>query len=764
MVGCGCAAVTCQLALARTRAKAHRPLPSAGPPAEPPPPVVRKRDAALALLAFAVLFIALEVNGYTRTSATWDEPMHLTSGYAALAYQDYRVDPTHPPFVRMWAALPSWLAGDSFMDRATIDKASVPEWYSDAYAFARQFLYVDNDADRLLYAARFMIVLLGVLLGVFLFCWVHEWLGFLPAVCALVLYTLEPNIAAHSTLVTTDLGVTCFMFGAVYFLWRACRRRTTLNVAGLGLCCALAMVTKFSAVLLAPIVLLLLAYAVWRRMMPARSAAGIAIVVAAATFVTIWAAYGLRHDASASRTWSYHLESTEMALSAPRLAGLVGWIDAHQLLPNAFTEGILLSQTTTLEIGAFMAGEVSQEGWWYYFPFAFLIKTPIGLILLIGIGIFAGLKGRKGDRVSVVPFIAVPVTVYMAVAMMGQINIGLRHILPVYPFALLVAVSAIARLAAMSRAGRTVAVTLVVVALAEFASSYPDSLAFFNQLVGGPNNGFRYLADSNLGWGQNLKPLKRWMGQRGVSHVNLAYFGQADPAYYMIDCTYLPGSSTFALDSIARPQLPGYVAISGTVLSGVYLAPQWRLFYSGFRDLTPAAVIGNSLRVYWIEEWPEPPARDALIADPASYRVLGDALLFGLQWPEPALAHYRTYLERHPGEAGVLVNAGLALVAEGREEEAVRTFHEAVDAAPENGIARLTLARALFGAGDLGGADVHAQRAVTLRPFDPATYELLGRVRAVQGQFDEARRLFRRALEIDPTYLKAREALHPLER
>ena len=71
-----------------------------------------------------------------------------------------------------------------------------------------------------------MNVLLGVVLGLLLFCWVGEWLGFRAAVVALGLYTIEPNIAAHSSLVTTDLGVTCFMFGAVYFLWRTSRRLT----------------------------------------------------------------------------------------------------------------------------------------------------------------------------------------------------------------------------------------------------------------------------------------------------------------------------------------------------------------------------------------------------------------------------------------------------------------------------------------------------------------------------------------------------------
>lgn len=717
----------------------------------------------MVLLAFAVSFIALEVNAYTRKSATWDEPIHLTSGYAALTEQDYRVDPTHPPFVRMWAALPLWLTDRPAMDTGAIERASVPAWLTDAYAFAHRFLYVENDADRLLYAARFMVVILGVLLGVFLFCWANEWLGFVPAVCVLALYMLEPNLAAHSALVTTDLGITCFMFGTVYLLWRTARQPTRLNVAGLAACFALAIVTKFTAVLLAPIVVMLLAWAVYRRAIPARAAAGIAVVLAATAYVVIWAAYGFRYDASASGGWSFHFDGSDIARGAPVLASLVGWIDGHQLLPNAFTQGLLFGQTAALELGAFLAGDISTDGWWYYFPFAFVIKTPIWLILLIGVGVYAALTLPRDRARGVLPFVAVPVAVYLAAAMTGGINIGLRHILPIYPFALLVAAAAIARLIAMGRRGRLVAATVGVVALAEFATVYPHNLTFFNQLVGGPSNGFRYLTDSNVGWGQNLKPLKKWMDRNGVSHVNLAYFGQADPAYYKIDCTYLPGSPNFALDSVARPRLPGYVAISSTVLSGVYLPPQWRPFYEPFLDMTPVAVIGNSMRVYRIDRWPETPGPKT-DADVEARRELADALLFGLGWPTRALVYYREYLERRPDEAGPLVNSGVALAAMGRASEALETFRRAVHLAPEDGGAQLTLGRALFASGDLAGADVHGQQAVRLKPDDPVAHHLLGRVRAVQGRDEEARRYFHRALELDPASADVRRDLSYLDR
>jgi hypothetical protein len=162
----------------------------------------------------------------------------------------------------MWAALPLMALNGINLDTAIIDETDPTAWAMEKlFVFSHQFMYVDNDADRLLYAARFMVVILGVLLGVLLFCWVNEWLGFRAAVVALAFYTIEPNIAAHSSLVTTDFGVTCFIFGAVYFLWRTCRRPGALNIAGLTVFFVLSIISKFSALVLGPIAVLLLAFA-----------------------------------------------------------------------------------------------------------------------------------------------------------------------------------------------------------------------------------------------------------------------------------------------------------------------------------------------------------------------------------------------------------------------------------------------------------------------------------------------------------------------
>jgi hypothetical protein len=544
---------------------------------------------ALVLAAFAIVFSTLCVVSYTRQSATWDEPQHLTAGILALRRGDYRLDPEHPPLVRLWAALPAAMAAR--VNTAPIEEFNPLEWVGVAqFYFSHRFLYSNNDADRLLYRARFMNVLLGVLLGVLMFAWVREWLGFWPATLTLALFCLEPNLQAHASLVTTDMGIACFMFGTLYFLWRSTRRWSAGNLAGLTLFFVLSIVTKFSALLLGPIVLLLLILA---RVNPAKIA-GLVALLAAVSWLAIWTVYGFRYAPSVNPHWLYRLEQEAMTVQrVPRTARIVGWADQHRLLPNAFLQGFLHGQMKAQKRGAFFAGQNSPTGWWYYFPAAFLMKTPVSLLLLAGVGL--ALCYRQWRTVG---FILVPAAIYVGFAMTQRLNIGVRHLLPVVPLVLMVATLGATKL--FERA-RVVIFVLLAFWLFEFARAYPHNLAFFNQFVGGPRNGYKYLVDSNLDWGQDLKPLKRWMDAQGVEQIALAYFGTADPAYYGIRCTNLPGTVFYLENFISSPQLPGYVAVSATVLQGVYLSEAGRQFYRPLLDRAPAAQIGYSIFVYWVE-------------------------------------------------------------------------------------------------------------------------------------------------------------------
>jgi len=570
---------------------------------------------SLAVLGvFSVIFIGLAVNSYMRESATVDEPHHLTAGYAALTLRDYRVDVEHPPVVRMWAALPLL-----FKPGVTFDTED-PLWRGgDFPRFSREFLYRQSDADSVLGCGRFMIVLLGVFLGWLVFFWAREMFGFWPAVIGLGLYATEPNILAHAGLVTTDFGITLFFFGTIYFLWRTSRRLSPGNVAGLVACCSLAVVAKFSGLLLAPVVVILLVIRVCRgdpwgsdfgrtREYPGRSlklcgiVALLILLLAEGSFFTIWAGMGFRYLAAPAQLGSNSIILTKPTLikAAPRLSAAINWIDQRHLLPNAYTQGFLFGQVKAQDRPSFLMGRFSPTGWWYYFPLAFLFKTSITVLILFGIALVLCAVNWK-TLLDNEAWYLIPIAVYLGVAMRSSINIGLRHILPIYPFVILACGKPISAL--QSRVSPRWLLLLLVPAALELATVYPHCLAFFNQACGGPRHGLMLLADSNVDWGQDLKGLKQWMDKAHVQHINLSYWGNALPQYYHIPYTCLPKSSDFLSTPghAGEPRWPGYVAVSAFQFRDAG-REDIRALYDPLLQREPAAVIGYSIYVYWVDK------------------------------------------------------------------------------------------------------------------------------------------------------------------
>ena len=641
------------------------------------------------LVLFTALFVTLELGSSNQRSATWDEPLHLAAGYAALTARDYRLDASHPPLARMWAALPLTLSSESAratLDYSAIDRASGDGWTTSSGPtdIARTFLYEQGDADQVLGHARLMIVLIALATGYVLCWWAFEWFGLGVAVCTLALFALSPTVAAHGALVTTDAGATFGFIAALYCLWKVCRGPTRWNTAALALAIAVAILTKYSALVLVPIAAVLVVAAVWHGSVRPRTAVALGALVVTTAWGAVWAAYGFRFAPSDSPGWLFHLDVGRPAVEHPVIAGMVGAIDRLHLLPNAFTQGLLFCVTASAQ-PAYLLGETSTEGWWYYFPVALLVKTPSLVLILLAGAVVSGLRYWRAIATLDGLFLMFPIAAFLAAAMASGVNIGVRHILPVQPLLLLVAgATAFRWWNGPSRALRVTLLAFAALSISSFVSNYPHTLTFFNRFAGGPSNGLRYLADSNLDWGQGLKNLRLWMAERGVNHINLAYFGQADPEYYGIRCTYLPARSAFADRVRSRPVLPGFVAISATTLSGTYLPPEWRAFYEQFRTRTPVASIGHSILVYWVESWPDPVARvspgdaEAIAVE----RALADGLLFWLRWPERAVVHYQRVLSAQPEDAVVRTNLGRALALLGRHAEARLEFGRARAIAP----------------------------------------------------------------------------------
>jgi len=548
----------------------------------------------LVLAVFAAVFMILTVSSYRQESATIDEPHYLTAGYVNLKLGDHRFDLDHLPFLQMWTALPLMAMPDVHLN--TNDAV----WSSaQLMPFIQRFLYRDNDADRLLDRARFMTVLLGLLLGALLFAWANELWGGWPATFILGLYCFEPNILAHSHLATTDLGIACFIFGTVYFLWRTTQKFSGLNLAGVLTFFALAQLSKYSALVLIPILVVLLALYTFRSHRW-RAALGLAAALVVFCYVAIWAAYGFRYAPGPVGSGLDRIVSgAKVHEDIPVTSAVADWLDERKFLPNAYTQGFVLRQALGRHLASYWRGHIQFSGRWYYFPAAFLIKTPVALLVLFGAGLMVCAVNRsKFGREDA--YILLPLAIYFGTAMTMDVNVGLRHVLPIYPFVLLIAGRPLATAVnSRKRVLIIIATVLLAVHACESTTVHPHYLAFFNQLVGGPKNGHKYLADSNIDWGQDLKNLKKWMDTSGVAKINLAYFGSADPAYYGVKCVYLVGCQRFAPTGTEPPELPGLVAVSVQNLTGA--SRKGDRFYWPLLNAQPIAVIGYSIRIYRVD-------------------------------------------------------------------------------------------------------------------------------------------------------------------
>ncbi|MCK4300986.1 MAG: glycosyltransferase family 39 protein, partial [Planctomycetes bacterium] len=436
-----------------------------------------------------------------------------------------------------------------------------PAWeQAHTIAFATQFLWHgDHDADQILLLARLPIILLTILLGCFVFRWATELHGPLAGLLALGLYVFDPNILAHGRLTTTDLGVTCFLFVAVYCFWRWLNQPAWSRLAAAGFTLGLALVSKYSALLLIPILALIgLAHILISRQGEAREDAAIV-----------------------QRTWNLGVAVGLMLA----LAGLVVWavygfevgpvVEGGIPVPiPTYIKGLQgLFRHTEAGHPSFLRGDYFSAERWDYFPVAFAIKTPLPTLILLCLSLGWTVKQRAWR--SAYPLL-LPVLVYLTTSLSSQaLNIGYRHILPILPF-LFVFASGVARSLELRKLPRA-AVGLLLVAWCIVASVhiYPHYLAYFNELVGGPDNGWRYLVDSNLDWGQDLKGLKRYIEREGIEEVYLSWFGSTYPDAYGYDIPhrllpsfiYYPGQVVGVPFNPLRPA-PGVYAISATNLQG----------------------------------------------------------------------------------------------------------------------------------------------------------------------------------------------------
>jgi hypothetical protein len=581
---------------------------------------------ALMLASFA----ALAWRGFVHESPTVDEPLHAVAAYRATFERDFRMNTEDPPLWKYWMMIPhrrGELSGAA--DASEFDPASGGFFISTRQLFQSPGI----DGDAFIHSSRFMMLVIGVLLGAAIMRWSHQLAGGVAAIIAGVLYCFEPGFLGHAPLLKNDVFISLFFVCIAWTTWRVGKNGNAWNIAAIVVLSGFAATVKFSGLLAAPAVLAMLACRALARepwqlsgiklqTRAARFAGAALIWITCGLFAwaAIWASYGFRFTASTDSRFPLNFDAEYRQIAINRqiarsadapMPGLpeeiVRFSHQHRLAPESWLFGILHTYGSSLVRQSFLLGENSATGWWYYFPLAFLFKTPLATlaVTLLAAGLLVAMRrhaSQSADRWSIL-CVGIPMLIYGWSALSTNLNLGVRHLLPMYAL-LFVSIGAV-----ISRVWRIVprpAFRLLigagVAALAvESLVAFPNHISFFN-VIARPNR-LGLLSDSNFDWGQDLKRVAEWQKKNPNEKLYLGYWGPADPTFYEIRYTNIPGG--FAMGRAGEMpdnlQEPGVLMISATLLQGVNFPPQTRDFYAALRDRRPDQLIGDTIYLY---KWP----------------------------------------------------------------------------------------------------------------------------------------------------------------
>lgn len=522
-----------------------------------PPPRFANRLLLITLLGGAFI-VPLVLS--TGKSVSYDEVAHLPAGYSYLRTGAIHLNPMHPPLIKEICALPLLFLGVPMPQTAeTLGRPDLPLWAQ--WAFGRAFL--GKDVDRLIFWGRVPAVLLSLGLASVVAAWAHELWGTPGSLLALFLYVFDPTITAHAQLVTTDVGFASFATLYLYLLRKVFQRRSWQRLSACGIALGLALGSKFSGVALIPVTLLLLAVeaqqhddSVAERIV--RGAKTLLILGVLASFV-VWAVYFFPCD------------------------------------PLFYVRGLrAVNEDHDPTHQSLLLGRLSADGWHSYLLMAWLIKTPLPSLLLFASSVLLYLRGRRAAGLEEAFLIVPLVTLFVGYSLTTN-NLGVRYLIPVFPF-VFVFTARIGTMLDVPTAATVVAAAVLWMVI-EFVSISPDHLSYFNEIAGGADHGPEWLDDSNVDWGQGLIQLRSYLEHHPSPGFRFCYFGSFDPSVYGVH------GQMIELEDIVTPPAPGTWILSSHCVARARAAmalvhgngPENWLAHTA-----PQTVVGHAYYVYEI--------------------------------------------------------------------------------------------------------------------------------------------------------------------
>ncbi|HEY0170896.1 MAG TPA: glycosyltransferase family 39 protein, partial [Pyrinomonadaceae bacterium] len=535
-------------------------------------------------------------------SITVDEVVMIPAAYYHLAAANCQLVHEHPPLVKILAGFPLLFLQPDENDPAKFGHA--PDSPAGKWTYCERF-WEDNPAlfESISFWARVPMIALSVLTGVLLFAFARELFGDVAAVLAVALYSFEPTLLAHGRVVQTDVAASFGYLLVFYALHKYLGAPTHWRALLLGAAGGLACLTKFSMLMVGPLVGVVFLARWWRapRVKGSRRVvAAHACATALAALVVINAAYFFDHRPLGEEgvRWVH-----EKAPDNPE-ASLVAVGAASYVLPTDFVLGVFWQLWHNREgHNAGLLGMYSPRGWWYYFPVAFSLKAtlPFLLLSLAALGWGAHRLLRRRERRFLLPLAAF--ALYAAVSMAGALNLGIRYFLPGYMFLFVLGGALLERLWTSTRkrrAGAFVAAALLAWVCVEAARAYPDHMTYMNQLARSKPHWW-YLSDSNVEWGDDTRALAEYLRSKGETRVRAMFLAGFLPLHhYGVD--YLD-----ALDT--PPGATRYTAVGASFLNGSTVENRGREgrpvteeervnAFDAYRRRTPEKVFGGSIYLF----------------------------------------------------------------------------------------------------------------------------------------------------------------------
>ncbi|EKD46472.1 MAG: hypothetical protein ACD_67C00226G0002 [uncultured bacterium] len=590
------------------------------------------------------LMFTVSVFNAKNDSATFDEIAHIPAGFTYIQEQDMRLNPEHPPLLKDLIGLPLVFLNLNFDKNNDFwTGENLPRIWDDGQWWAgKHLLYgAGNDADKILFWSRLPIIIISILLGLFLFKWGKEIAGTLGGLFVLVLYAFDPNILGHNHYVTTDIGIAAFLTFFFYYFLRFIKDPSWKNVIVGGIFLGLLNLVKFSSLMAYPILgLVLLSYPLVKKLshdehghnekfLRAKtffSYLGKGIVALAVSMVVVWIVYFFN-----TYNMPKEIIDRQIGFSFPLADPNILSLKTNQTLTFLNSSAVLRPMSEyALGVamvfkrvaggnGAYFLGDVSSDASAIYFPLVFVIKETIPLLALLTFSIIftfwqilktfgKSLKSKtigksmmRFAQVGVVQYTLLGfILLYSLLSITGNLNIGLRHLFPIMPLIYLLITKKVfdflknKHIATKNQIQVIFSVLILWIILIPFFS-YPNYVSYFNETIGGSENGYKYVTDSNTDWGQDLERLKDFLELNPqIEKINVDYFGGGNPEYYL-------GNKYASWWDNKRPIEAGWYAISAnslqvSIYDKVNKTPETN--YAWTKELTPITMIGNSILIY----------------------------------------------------------------------------------------------------------------------------------------------------------------------